>query len=123
LSCGDKPEECMAGIELYGRHECPQYQTVRAFFNTHGVPVEPHELCSDPPSPAVLAKALGIKPLAELIDAEQAQRDGLAPGSVNADEIADWLAQNPTALRVPLIVRGSQVVLGADLQQYECLLY
>lgn len=113
----------MAGIELYGRTECPQCQTVRAFFSMHGVPVEPHELCSDPPSPAVFAKALDIKPLTELIDAKQAERDGINPLSSSVDEMTGWLTRNPTALRIPLVVRGDQVLLGTDLHQFECLLY
>lgn len=113
----------MAGIELYGRNECPHCQNVRAFFNLHGVPVKPHEICSDPPSPAVFAKALEVSPSVDWIDAEQAQRDGLNPGSASADDMAGWLVRNPTALRVPLIVRGNQVLLGTELNQYECLMY
>jgi arsenate reductase-like glutaredoxin family protein len=113
----------MAGIDLYGRNECPHCQSVRAYFTMHGVPVEPHELSSDPPSPAMLAKALDIRPLADLIDAEQAQRDGFNPGQASANEMAGWLARNPTALRIPLIVRGDQVLLGTELNQYECLMY
>ena len=113
----------MAGIELYGRNECPHCQTVRAYFTRHGVPVEPHELSSDPPSRALLAKALDIRPVTELIDTELAHRNGLNPGLLSADEMAGWLALNPTALRIPLIVRGNQVLLGTDLNQYECLMY
>jgi arsenate reductase-like glutaredoxin family protein len=62
-------------------------------------------------------------PLAGLIDEEQAQRDGLDPGAASTDEMAGWLARNPTALRVPLVVRGNQVLLGTDLHQYDCLMY
>ena len=113
----------MAGIELYGRNECPHCQSVRDYFNTRGVPVQPHDLLLDPPSPEVLARALDINPLSELIDAEQALSDGLNPGALDSYEMVDWLAHNPAALRVPLIVRGSQVQLGTDARQYECLMY
>jgi arsenate reductase-like glutaredoxin family protein len=113
----------MAGFQLYGHSSHPACQSVQDFFSAHGVPVKPHEVDLDTPCVDIIKSAILQAGTANIIDEELARKSGLNPSALTSAEIADWLVENPAALRMPIVVRGDQVIPGTDSSLLESMLY
>lgn len=113
----------MAEIRVYGHQGCPRCSRVQAFLAAHGIPVQPHYLQSDPLDQKVCARLLARGIDENMFDRDAMQRAGINVAEPDVEQTTNWLAQNPDALRAPLVIRGDHVLSGDDPQQIDCILY
>ena len=113
----------MTQYNVYGHEGCPHQAALQLFMKSHGVAFQQHEICSDPPCREVLRRAAANHPAYEWVDAEAADEAGIDIQSYSPEDLADWLATQPDAIRAPLIVRGTRVVIGNDLGRAQSIMY
>jgi arsenate reductase-like glutaredoxin family protein len=113
----------MTAVQIYGRAECPHCAAARNFLSSRGVPVQPHDPITEPPSLSVLERAVRENRESELFDVQAARLAGINPECCSPERVAEWLNREPQALRVPLVVRGNTVVPATDAKRLESLIY
>lgn len=113
----------MIQYRVYGHKGCPNCAALQSFMKSQGVPFEQHEISYDPPGHEVLRRAAANHPAYEWVDVVAADEAGIDIQSYNPEDLADWLITQPDAIRAPLVVRGSRVVIGNDLGRAQSIMY
>ncbi|MCC7478501.1 hypothetical protein IT575_08565 [bacterium] len=112
-------------ISVYGAAGCPRMAMVTEFISAGGGLVKQWDIETDLPSDAALARLLAFENafLNESGPVDSPLESGTIQPVQEADKLRALLSSQPSALSVPLAVRGSRVILASSPDRIQSLMY
>ncbi len=114
----------MSEIELYVHPTCTSCRNAQAWLDEHHVVYERRDYFRDrftrDELTAILASA-GLTPRDVLSKRARAYKNLVGDRELTDDELLDLMIQEPTLLRRPLVISGTDAVIGFDRKRLERL--
>ena len=112
----------LSDITMHGIANCDTIKKAKKWFTEAGIAYDFRDYKKQPPS------ASEIENWTKLVDWEQLvnkrgttwrKLDPALQNSVTADSAPQLLADNPSMIKRPLVIKGEQAILGFDVTSYE----
>jgi arsenate reductase len=114
-----------ASVTIYHNPRCSKSRETLALIESNGIEPQVVEYLKTPPTKEELRgllKKLGMKPEQLVRRGEDVYKQKFAGKSLTEEQWLDALAKNPVLIERPIVVKGSQAVLGRPPENVLALL-